>query len=251
MRDRGDLILTKPGKIEKTNKKEPKREPGDPLFADSGRAPSSSEIPEWLQEFREILVFDRILVHGDSHASSSHEASLEPTCPRDVGICVNTVFTLISLKTEISRSARGVKLQGPRAEGAMAKPYFVLQDFGDLLFADNSRSQGPQWKLRISKQSPICSRGAGLGHSMDPSHIRAKTKNFTGNSKKLAKVFRARKENMKSFTLTFPWNSAKLVKISPGIIARPHHTDQKQTGLLKEKCAEQRKAPLLYCCNRV
>ena len=42
---------------------------------------------------------------------------------------------------------------------------------------DCSRSQGPQWQLRISKQSPICSRGAGSSHSMDPSRrIRAKTK---------------------------------------------------------------------------
>ena len=55
----------------KPNKKEPKRERSDPLFADSGRA--SSEIPEWLQEFREILVDDEIPVQGDSHASSSHE----------------------------------------------------------------------------------------------------------------------------------------------------------------------------------
>ena len=38
-------------KNRKTNKKEPKREQGDPLFADSGHA--SSEIPEWLQGFRE------------------------------------------------------------------------------------------------------------------------------------------------------------------------------------------------------
>ena len=56
---------------------------------------------------------------------------------------------------------------------------------------------------------------------------------------------------LKSFTLTIPWNSAKLVKISPGIIARLHHTDQKQMGLLKKQCAESRKAPLLYCCNQV
>ena len=69
MKDRGDLILTKPIKNRKTNKKEPKREQGDPLFADSGRA--SSEIPEWLQEFRENSVEQ----HGDSHARSSHEAS--------------------------------------------------------------------------------------------------------------------------------------------------------------------------------
>ena len=38
----------------------------------------NSEIPEWLQEFREKLVDDEIPEHGDSHASSSHEASLEP-----------------------------------------------------------------------------------------------------------------------------------------------------------------------------
>ena len=41
-----------------------------------------SEIPEWLQELRENLVDDEIPVHGDSHASSSHEASLEPTTKR-------------------------------------------------------------------------------------------------------------------------------------------------------------------------
>ena len=43
---------------------------------------------------------------------------------------------------------------------------------------------------------------------------------------------------LKSLTLTIPWNSAKPVKISPGIIARLHHTDQKQMGLLREQHAE-------------
>ena len=37
--------------------------------------------------------------------------------------------------------------------------------------------------------------------------------------------------SLKSFILTIPWNLAKPVKISLGIIARPHHTDQKQMGL--------------------
>ena len=40
------------------------------------------------------------------------------------------------------------------------------------------------------------------------------------------------------------------MKISPGIIAHLHHTDRKQMVLLKEQCAEKRKAPLLYCYNR-
>ena len=35
-------------------------------------------VPEWLQEFRENLVDDEIPLQGGSHASSSHEASLEP-----------------------------------------------------------------------------------------------------------------------------------------------------------------------------
>ena len=113
---------------------------------------------------------------------------------------------------------------------------------------DNSRPQSSQRKLRISKQSPICSRGAGLGHSMDPSISvqmlhRKLREACTSSWSPLG--------NLKSFKLTISWNSAKLVKIFPGIIARLHHTDQKQVGLLREQNAEQRKAPLLYCFNQV
>ena len=52
-------------------------------------------------------------------------------------IWVSTVLVLISLKTEIARSVRGLKLQEPRAEDAMAEPYFVLKIFGDLITADH------------------------------------------------------------------------------------------------------------------
>ena len=51
--------------IPKPNKNEDNDlERGDPLCSD---------IPEWLQDFRENLVDDRVLEHRDSHASSSHE----------------------------------------------------------------------------------------------------------------------------------------------------------------------------------
>ena len=70
-------------------------ERGDPLYSD---------IPEWLQEFRENLVDDRVPERRDTHASSSHEPSLEPT---------------------LAGSVRGPKLQGLRAEDAMAEPYLV------------------------------------------------------------------------------------------------------------------------------
>ena len=74
----------------------------------------------------ENFVDGEISEHGDSHASSSHEASLEPIA-RDVRICVNTVFILISLKTETARSVKGPKLQAPRAEDAMVLLYLVLK----------------------------------------------------------------------------------------------------------------------------
>ena len=67
---------------------------------------------------------DRVPGHRDSHASSSHEPSLEPTPKRSVDL-VNTVFILTSLKTEIARSVRRPKLQEPRAKDALAEPYLV------------------------------------------------------------------------------------------------------------------------------
>ena len=64
---------TQANKKPKTNKKETTIERCNPL---------DSEILEWLQEFRENLVDDEIPLQGGSHASSSHEASLEPTTRR-------------------------------------------------------------------------------------------------------------------------------------------------------------------------
>ena len=98
--------------------------------------PLDSEIPEWLQEFRENLVDDEIPVHGNSHASSSHEASLEPTFMRraDLGkhsvkthfpkdrnceICQRTKITIAPCRRRIGRAV-------PRAE-----------KFGDLITADH------------------------------------------------------------------------------------------------------------------
>ena len=143
---------------------------------------------------------------------------------RDVRIWVSTVFLLISLKTEIARSVKGPKLQGPHAEDAMAKPYLVLKNLVDLITADH-------------KVPPICSRGAGPSHPMDPGVSVLKPK-LHKKPRDACKSSWNPRGNQKSFTLTIPWNSAKLVKISPGIIARLHHTDRRLMGLLKEQCAE-------------
>ena len=58
---------TQANKTPKTNKKKTTIERGNLL---------DSEIPEWLQELREILVDDEIPLQGGSHASSSHEVSV-------------------------------------------------------------------------------------------------------------------------------------------------------------------------------
>ena len=71
----------------KTNKKETTIARGDPLCSDD------SEIPEWLQEFRENLVDDEIPIQGGSHASSSHEASLEPIAKRCEDLGKHNVHT--------------------------------------------------------------------------------------------------------------------------------------------------------------
>ena len=60
-------------------------------------------------------------------------------------------------------------------------------------------------------------------------HIRAKQK-LHRKLEEAGKSFWSPIGSQKSFTLTIPWNLAKLVKIFPGIIVRQHHTDQKQMG---------------------
>ena len=71
-------------KLPKTNKNETTIERGNPL---------ESEILEWLQEFRENLVDDEIPLQGGSHASSSHEVSLEPTFKRREDLGKHSVYT--------------------------------------------------------------------------------------------------------------------------------------------------------------
>ena len=80
-----EQLLTKP-----TNQKPPK--PNINVDHDQERGdPCHSDIPEWLQEFRENLVDDRVPEHKDSHASSSHEPSLEPM--RSVDLGKHSVYT--------------------------------------------------------------------------------------------------------------------------------------------------------------
>ena len=107
---------TQANKIPKTIKKETTIERGNP---------SDSEIPEWLQEFREILVDDEILLQGGSHASSSHKVSLEPTTKRREDLGKHSVYTHFPTDRNCEICKR-TKITRAHAEDAMAKPYLVL-----------------------------------------------------------------------------------------------------------------------------
>ena len=95
-----------------------------------------SEIPEWLQEFREILVDDEIPVRGDSHASSSHEASLEPTFKRREDLGKHSVHTHFPKDRNCEICQRTKITRAPcRTRNGEAVPR--AEKFGDLITADH------------------------------------------------------------------------------------------------------------------
>ena len=156
------------------------------MFAHSGRA--SSEVWEWLQEYRENLVDDRVPEHRDTHASS---------CRRRNG-------------------------------GAVLR----AANFGDLITADHK-------VLSDSCESRNNHRYAVVVQDLATQWIQAypcKTKNSQETQRSLQKFLEPDRKPKVIYTAK-DWTSANPVKISPGIIARLRHTDQKQMVLLKEQCA--------------
>ena len=131
----GQPVVNLANKIPKTHKKVPQIDRRDTLLRERGN-PLCSEIPEWLQEFREKLVDDEIPEHGDSHASSSHEVTLEPTFKRREDLGKHSLYTHfpedqnceICQRTKITRAPCRRRNGGavPRAE-----------KFGDLITADH------------------------------------------------------------------------------------------------------------------
>ena len=116
----------------KPNKKESKKEQSDSLCC---------EIPEWLQEFRENLVDDEIPVHGDSHASSSHEVSSEPTTKRREDLGKHSVYTHFPKDRNCEICHRTNFTRAPcrrRNSGAVPR----AENFGDLIAADHKVLSG-------------------------------------------------------------------------------------------------------------
>ena len=114
-------------KIPKTNTKETTIERGNPLY---------SEIPEWLQEFKENLVDDEIPLQGGSRASSSHEASLEPATKRREDLGKHSVHThfLEDRNCEICKRTKITRAPCRRRNG---EAVLRAENFGDLITADH------------------------------------------------------------------------------------------------------------------
>ena len=67
---------------------------------------------------------DRVPEHRDSHASSSHEVSLEPTPTRSEDLGKHSVYTHFP-KDRNCEICQRTKITRARAEDAMAEPYLV------------------------------------------------------------------------------------------------------------------------------
>ena len=182
---------------------------------------------------QENLVDDEIPLHGRSHANSSHEVSLEPTTKRREDLGKNSVYTHFpkDRNCEICKRTKITRALCRRRSGE-AVPRAV--NFGDLITADHK-------VLSDNCESRNNHRYAVVVQDLATQWIQAypcKNKTSQETQRSLQKFTRNPRGNQKSFTLTIPWNSAKLVKISPGIIARLHHTDRRLMGFRKEQCAE-------------
>ena len=91
---------------------------------------------EWLQEFRENLVDDEIPVHGDSHASSSHEVSFEPIFKRREDLGKQSVYTHFpeDRNCEICEKDQNYKAPCRRRNGGAVSR---AENFGGLITADH------------------------------------------------------------------------------------------------------------------
>ena len=159
--------------------------------------------------------------------------SLEPIFKRREDLGKHSVFSHFPQDRNCEICKR-TKITRPtcRRRNGEAVPRAV--NFGDLITADH-KVLSDNCESRNNHRYAVVVQD--LATQMDPGVSVQKTK-LHMTPREACKSSWNPKGILKSFTLSIPWNSAKLVKISPGIIARLHHTDRRLMGLLKEQCAE-------------
>ena len=167
------------------------------------RDPLCSDIPEWLQELKENLVDDRVPEHRDSHASSFRGASLEPTSTKSEDLGKHNVHTHFP-KDRNCEICQRTKITITRAEDALAEPYLVqkilvisLQQITKFSVKDGNPEKIIDMQSWCRTWPPNGSR-----------QIRAEQK-LLRKHKGACKSSWSQIGNLKSFTLTIPWNFGK------------------------------------------
>ena len=139
---------------------------------------------------------DEIPLQGGSHASSSHEASLEPIAKRREDLGKHNVHTHFPKDRNCEICKRTKITWAPcRRRNGEAVPR--ADNFGDF---DNNRPQSPKRQLRVSKQSSIRSRGAGSSYSMGSRRIRAKNKTSQETQRSLQKFLEPERKQKVIYT---------------------------------------------------
>ena len=143
------------------------------------------EIPKWLQECSENLVDDRVPEHRDSHASSSHGSSLEPAPARSADLGKHSVQTHFPKDRNCEICQRTVITRAPcrrRVGGVVPR----AENLDDLITADHK-------VLSEGCESRNIHRDAVVVQTWLPNGS-MRNKNFSGNTKKLAKVLGVEQE---------------------------------------------------------
>ena len=158
-----------------------------------------------------------------------HEASLEPIAKRREDLGKHNVHTH-SPKDRNCEICKRTKITRAPCRRRKGEAVPRADNFGDLITSDHK-------VLSDNFESRNNHRYAVVVQDLATQWIQAyPCENKT--SQETQRSLRSPRGNQKSFTLTIPYNSEKLVKIFHGIIARPHHTDRRLMILPKEQCAE-------------
>ena len=170
----------------KPNNEDHDLERGDPLCSDIPGKGARIQKISWMTEFLE---------HRKSHASSSHEPTLdlEPTPARSVVLGKHSVCTHFS-KTKIARAARRLKLPGFRAEDALAEPYLVqkilviwLQQIQKFTVKSWCRTWSPRRSSHIRAKQKLLRKQKGACKS-SWSRTGSVKDTYTGNSLEFGKA---------------------------------------------------------------
>ena len=164
----------------------------------------------------------------DSHANSSHEASLESIFKRREELTKHSVYTHFPKDRNCENCQRTKIARTPcRRRNDETVPF--AEKVGDLITADHK-------VLSENCESRNNHRYAIVKQDLATQWIQTypcKTKTSQETQRSLQKFLEPDRNPKVIFGI---W--AKLLKIFPGIIVRQHHTDRRLMWLLKEQCAE-------------